>query len=198
MAYTLPDLPYAYDALEPWYDKETVTLHHDKHHNGYVTALNATLDKLAAARESGDMAAANALSKALAFNGSGHTLHSVFWTNMKPNGGGEPAGELMEQIVKDFGSFDGFKKQFLAATNTVMGSGWGILGWDKTLQKLFIVGSEIHMDLTLQGMVPLLVCDVWEHAYYLKYKNVRPDWTAAFMDHLVNWDDVAQRFAKAK
>ncbi len=198
MTYTLPDLPYAYDALEPYYDEETVTLHHDKHHNGYVVALNATLDKLATARATGEMAAANALSKALAFNGSGHKLHTIFWTNMKPDGGGNPSGELAEQIVRDFGTFDGFKAQFLATTNTVMGSGWGVLGWDRTLKQLFVVGSEIHMDWTLQGMVPLLVCDVWEHAYYLKYKNLRPDWTAAFMDHLVNWDDVAARFDGAR
>jgi superoxide dismutase, Fe-Mn family len=198
MAYTLPELPYAYDALEPWYDQETVTLHHDKHHNGYVVGLNATLDKLADARLSGDMAAANALSKALAFNGSGHILHTIFWTNMKPDGGGDPSGEIAAQITRDFGSIDGFKKHFIAATNSVMGSGWGILGWDKTLKQLFVVGSEIHMDLTVQGLIPLLVCDVWEHAYYLKYKNVRPDWTKAFMDHLVNWDDVEARFVEAR
>ena len=113
MAYTLPDLPYAYDALEPHYDKETVTLHHDKHHNGYVVALNNTLEKLAAARVSGEIASVNALSKALAFNGSGHTLHTIFWTNMKPDGGGKPSGELAKQISKDFGSFDDFRTHFL-------------------------------------------------------------------------------------
>jgi superoxide dismutase, Fe-Mn family len=197
MAYTLPELPYAYDALEPHYDKETVTLHHDKHHAGYVAGLNAALDKMDAARTSGDMAAIKALSKELAFHGSGHILHSMFWMNMRPNGGGEPSGKLGEQIVKDFGSYAAFKKQFIAATNSVEGSGWGILGWQKDLGRLIVVQAEIHQNLTVQGIVPILVCDVWEHAYYLKFQNRRPDWTTTFMDHLVNWDDVASRFAHA-
>ncbi len=198
MPYTLPELPYAYDALEPHYDKETVTLHHDKHHAGYVAGLNAALEKLEKAREAGDFAAAKALSKEVAFHGSGHMLHTIFWTNMKPNGGGEPTGALMDEIVASFGSFDAFKKQFLAATNAVEGSGWGILGWHKDLGKLLVLEAEIHQNLTVQGIIPILVCDVWEHAYYLKYQNVRPNWTATFMDHLVNWDDVAARFDAAK
>ena len=198
MAYTLPELPYEYDALEPHYDEETVTLHHDKHHAGYVNGLNAALDKLEAARAAGDFAAIKALSKEVAFHGSGHLLHSIFWTNMKPGGGGLPSGEVAVQIEKDFGSYDAFRKQFLAATNSVEGSGWGILGWHKDLEKLLVLQAEIHQNLTVQGITPILVCDVWEHAYYLKYQNKRPEWSAAFMEYLVNWDDVNTRFLAAK
>ncbi|MFH0882331.1 MAG: superoxide dismutase [bacterium] len=198
MAYTLPMLPYDYDALEPHYDKETVTLHHDKHHAGYVNGLNAALEKLDAARASGDFAAVKALSKEVAFHGSGHILHSIFWTNMKPGGGGTPKGEIASQIVNDFGSYEAFKKQFLAATNAVEGSGWGILGWHRELGKLLVVQAEIHQNLTVQGIHPVLVCDVWEHAYYLKYQNKRPEWTTTFLEHLVNWDDVNTRYLAAK
>lgn len=198
MAYTLPELPYEYDALEPHYDKETVTLHHDKHHAGYVAGLNAALEKLEKAREAGDFAAVKAISKDLAFHGSGHLLHSIFWTNMKPGGGGTPVGEVAQQIDKDFGSFDAFKAQFLAATNAVEGSGWGILGWNRDLGKLIVLEAEIHQNLTVQGVIPILVCDVWEHAYYLKYQNKRPEWTMSFMEHLVNWDDVNTRFLAAR
>lgn len=198
MAAELPVLPYAYDALEPWYDKETVTLHHDKHHAGYVAGLNAAMEKLVAARAEGNMAAVKALSKEIAFHGSGHLLHSIFWTNMKPGGGGEPAGALLDQITNDFGSFPAFKQQFLAASNTVEGSGWGILGWHPVLKSLIVVQAEIHQNLTIQGIVPLLVCDVWEHAYYLKYKNARPEWTKTFFEHLINWDNVASRLATAQ
>ena len=194
MPYSLPPLPYEYDALEPYYDKETVSLHHDKHHAGYVNGLNAALEKLDAARASGDFAAIKALSKELAFHGSGHVLHTLFWENMKPNGGGEPQGEIAIQIDNDFGSVDAFKKQFLAATNAVEGSGWGILGWNDELKKLLVIQCEIHQDLVVQGITPLLVCDVWEHAYYLKYQNRRPEWTTAFLDHLVNWENVNKRY----
>ncbi len=198
MTVSLPALPYAPEALEPFYDQETVVLHHDKHHAGYVNGFNAAMEKLAAARASGDMAAVKALAKEIAFHGSGHLLHSIFWTNMKPNGGGEPTRALLEQIRQDFGGLEAFKKQFLAASNAVEGSGWGILGWHPELGKLIIVQAEIHQNLTIQGLRPLLVCDVWEHAYYLKYKNARPEWTAAFLNHLVNWDNVSQRFREAK
>jgi len=198
MAYSLPPLPYEYDALEPYYDKETVTLHHDKHHAGYVKGLNTALEKLQAARESGDFAAIKALSKDVAFHGSGHVLHSIFWKNMKPNGGGKPMGEIAVQIDNDFGDVEAFKKQFLAATNAVEGSGWGILGWNTDLDCLMVIQAEIHQNLAVQGIIPLLVCDVWEHAYYLKYQNRRPEWTEAFLEHLVNWDDVNRRYLKAR
>lgn len=198
MAATLPELPYACDALEPYIDKETMTLHHDKHHAGYVAGLNAALDKLAAARESDDFAAVKALSKEVAFHGSGHFMHTIFWNNMKPNGGGEPTGDLLAQINKDFGSFGAFRKQFLAASNAVEGSGWGILGWHNGLGQLVVIQAELHQNLTVQGITPLLVVDVWEHAYYLKYQNRRPEYTTNFFDHLVNWDDVSERFNGAK
>jgi Fe-Mn family superoxide dismutase len=198
MPYSLPDLPYAYDALEPWYDEETVRLHHDKHHAGYVKGLNTALEKLDAARSSGDFSSAKPLAKELAFHGSGHVLHSIFWTNMTPDGGGEPDGALANQLQADFGSFDGFKEQFLAASNGVEGSGWGILGWHSMLEKLLVVQAEIHQNLTVQGITPLLVVDVWEHAYYLKYQNRRAEFTQAFFENLVNWADVASRLDAAR
>jgi len=196
--FELPPLPYAYDALEPHYDEATLRLHHDKHHAGYVTGLNAAVEQVGKMTASGDFAGAKAAAKAVAFHGSGHVLHSLFWTNMKPGGGGEPTGDLAKAIAGQFGSFDAFKKLFLATTNSVEGSGWGILARCPEMGMLAVLQAEKHENLAVWGLVPILVCDVWEHAYYLKYQNKRPDWTAAFMDHLVNWDDVAQRYAAAK
>ena len=195
MPHELPALPYDYDALEPHYDEQTVRLHHDIHHNGYVTGLNAAEQKVAAMLESGDFATAKAVCKELAFHGSGHILHAIFWTNMKPAGGGEPSGELAKAIRNQFGSYDAFKGLFLAATNAVEGSGWGILAYRNMDDALVVLQAEKHENLTQWGVTPILVLDVWEHAYYLKYQNKRPDWTAAFMEHLVNWDNVAERFA---
>jgi Fe-Mn family superoxide dismutase len=196
--FELPPLPYAYDALEPYYDEATLRLHHDKHHAGYVTGLNAAVEQVGKMTASGDFAGAKTAAKALAFHGSGHVLHSLFWTNMKPGGGGEPTGDLAKAIAGKLGSFDAFKKLFLATTNSVEGSGWGILARCPQTGMLAVLQAEKHENFAVWGLVPILVCDVWEHAYYLKYQNKRPDWTAAFMDHLVNWDDVAQRFAAAK
>ncbi|MEN6400776.1 MAG: superoxide dismutase [Armatimonadia bacterium] len=197
MAFELPELPYAYKALEPYLSEETLKFHHDKHHNTYVTALNEAEEKIAKAQEGGDFAAIRALSNAIAFNYSGHLLHSLFWTNMSPDGGGEPQGALAEQIKKDFKSFDIFKAQFLAATNAVQGSGWGILAWQPLGQKLVVLQTEKHQNEAQWGVTPILVLDVWEHAYYLQYQNRRPDFTKGFFD-VVNWDDVAQRLASAK
>ncbi len=198
MPYTLPELPYAYDALEPFLNAETMHLHHDKHHAAYVNALNEAEQKIQAAQQAGDFSALRALCDALAFNYSGHLLHSLFWTNMKPGGGGAPSGALAEQIAKDFGSFEVFKAQFLAATNLVQGSGWGILAWEPVAQKLVILQAEKHQNLAQWGVTPVLVLDVWEHAYYLQYQNRRPDFTAGFFAHAVNWEDVAQRLAAAR
>ncbi len=198
MAHELPPLPYAYDALEPYYDKETVTLHHDKHHAAYVAGLNTAEEKAAALTKSGDFAAARSVAGDLAFHGSGHILHSIFWANMKPGGGGDPTGELAEAITKQFGSVDAFKRIFLATTNAVQGSGWGILAYRKCDGALVVLGAEKHENMTQWGVTPILVLDVWEHAYYLKYQNRRPEWTKAFMDHLVNWDNVSQRYKEAK
>jgi Fe-Mn family superoxide dismutase len=198
MPHELPPLPYAYDALEPYYDAQTVKLHHDIHHAAYVKGLNAAEEKLAQMLASGDFAAVKSVCKELAFHGSGHILHSILWTNMKPGGGGEPGkGPLSRLIVKCFGSFEAFSKLFLAATNAVEGSGWGILAYRRDDDQLVVLQAEKHQDLTQWGVTPILVCDVWEHAYYLKYQNKRPDWTAAFLQHLVNWDDVEARLKAA-
>lgn len=198
--YTLPDLPYAYDALEPHIDKETMKLHHDLHHASYVAGLNAALEKLEAARANGDFAAVKHLSREVAFHGSGHSLHNIFWTNMGPNGGGEPTGDLADAISSNFGSYDAFKAHFIAAAGAVEGSGWAILGHhkhDDGSDHLIVVQAEKHQNLTVQGITPLLVLDVWEHAYYLRYQNRRPEYVKAFFN-VINWDDVASRYAAAK
>jgi len=197
MAYTLPPVPYAYDALEPYYDEQTVRLHHDKHHAGYVAGLNKAEEKLAAARASGDYALIKHWERELAFHGSGHILHTIFWANMTPGGGSQPSGDLATQMTKDFGSFDAFKAQFTAAAKAVEGSGWCVLGWAPALEKLVILQIEKHQDLTLWGVVPLLLVDVWEHAYYLKYQNRRAEWLSNWWN-IVNWADVARRFAEAR
>jgi len=198
MAHELPPLPYGYDALEPYYSAEILRLHHDKHHAAYVTGLNAAEEKVQAMLKSGDYANARAVAGDLAFHGSGHILHSIFWTNMKPGGGGSPSGDLADAINKHFGSFDAFKGLLLATSNAIQGSGWGILAHRAMDDALVVLGVEKHENLTQWGVQPILVLDVWEHAYYLQYQNRRPDWTKAFMDHLVNWDNVAQRLADAK
>ncbi len=194
----LPELPYAYDSLEPFLSAETLHLHHDKHHQAYVNTLNDAEEKVKAAQKSGDFAAIRGLCDARAFNYSGHLLHSLFWANMKPGGGGAPSGDLAAQIVKDFGSVDTCKAQFLAATNSVQGSGWGILAWEPQGQSLVILQAEKHQNLAMWGVTPVLVLDVWEHAYYLQYQNRRSDFTAGFFQHAVNWDDVAARLAAAR
>jgi Fe-Mn family superoxide dismutase len=197
MPHELPPLPYAYDALEPYYDEQTVRLHHDKHHAAYVAGLNKAEEQLAAARAAGDYALIKHWERELAFHGSGHLLHTLFWENMTPGGGGEPDGELAAQITQDFGSFEAFKAQFSAAANAVEGSGWGLLGWLPAFGKLVVLQVEKHQDLTLWGVVPLLIVDVWEHAYYLKYQNRRAEWVSNWWN-LVNWPDVARRFAAAR
>ena len=196
MPYQLPELPYAYDALEPHYDEATVRLHHDIHHKGYVDGLNNAEAKLAEAREKGDFGLVKHWERELAFHGSGHLLHTLFWTNMTPDGGGTPAGSLGERISQDFGSFEAFKKQFSAAAVAVEGSGWAVLVWNPEFKKLEILQAEKHQNLTQWGVVPLLTVDVWEHAYYLKYQNKRAAWVETWWN-LVNWADVSQRFDKA-
>ena len=197
MAHTLPELPYAYDALEPHIDEQTMKLHHDIHHNGYVTGLNNAEDKLAAARESGEFGLTKHWEREAAFHGAGHLLHTIFWTNMGPDAGGEPGGELSDAVNGDFGDFDKFKSHFSAAANQVEGSGWGILAYRPFDGKLVILQAEKHQNLTQWGVVPLLVLDVWEHAYYLKYQNKRPDYTTAFFN-VINWSNVEDRLKEAK
>ena len=197
MPHELPALPYAYNALEPHYDEQTVRLHHDMHHAAYVKGLNAAEEKLAGLLKSGDFAAIKPVCKELAFHGSGNILHTIFWTNMKAGGGGAPTGELAEAINRAFGGFEAFKALFLAAANAVEGSGWGILAFRQADDAVVVLQAEKHENLTQWGVTPILVMDVWEHAYYLKYQNKRPDWTKAFMENLVNWEDVAKRLAAA-
>ena len=196
MTYTLPALPYDYAALEPHLSGEIIELHHDKHHAGYVAGCNETLAKLAEARTQDDFGTIVGLEKALAFNLSGHVLHSIYWQNLSPDGGGKPEGELAAAISEHFGTFDGFKNQLTKATTTVQGSGWGALAWDPLGQRLYIEQVYDHQGNLGQGALPLLVIDAWEHAYYLQYKNLKVDYVDAVWE-LVNWPDVSARFASA-
>ncbi len=195
--YELPDLPYDYSALEPVLSGEIVELHHDKHHAAYVKGANDTTEKLAAAREAGDLGSIVGLEKTLAFNVSGHVLHSIYWTNLAPDGGGEPDGELAGAIDDSFGSFAAFRAQLTAATATVQGSGWGVLAWEPVARKLVVSQVYDHHANVAIGSVPLLAFDAWEHAYYLQYKNVRPDYVQQLWN-IVNWADVQERLAAAR
>lgn len=172
-------------------------LHHDKHHAAYVTGANQALEQLEAARDKGDLAAINLYEKNLAFNLGGHVNHSAFWTNMSPDGGGEPTGDLAAQINKDFGSFDKFKAQFTAVAAGVQGSGWAILAWDSIGQRLVIVQLYDQQGNIPMGLTPIVLLDVWEHAYYLDYLNVRADYIKAWWN-IVNWADAAARLDRAK
>jgi Fe-Mn family superoxide dismutase len=194
--YELPPLPYDYDALEPHIDARIMELHHDKHHQGYVDGANAALDRLSEMRESGDFGAIKSVKRDLSFNLSGHVNHSVFWENMSPDGGGEPSGELADAIASDFGSYDAMKADFAAAAGGVEGSGWGMLVHDSVADRLLVIQAENHNNRAVQGSTPLLVCDVWEHAYYLQYENDRGAYVDAFWN-VVDWDDVAERYAAA-
>ncbi len=195
--YTLPELPYDYAALEPHISGTIMELHHDKHHANYVGGANTALEKLEAARESGDFAAINLYEKNLAFNLGGHTNHTIFWQNMTPDGQGRPEGELAAAIDESFGSVEKFQGQFAAAALGLQGSGWGILAWDA------LAGRLVTFQLTDQqgnipvATVPLLMLDMWEHACYLDYQNVKADYVKAWWN-IVNWDDVAARFERAR
>jgi len=195
--YTLPDLPYDYAALEPHYSGKILELHHDKHHAAYVTGANDTLDKLAEARSGGNFGTIVGLEKTLAFNVSGHVLHSIFWQNLSPDGGGQPEGELAAAIEESFGGFDAFKAQLTSASSTVQGSGWGVLSWDPLGQRLLVQQVYDHQSNSAQNSRHLLVFDAWEHAWYLQYLNVKADFFAALWN-IVNWPDVAARFAAAR
>jgi superoxide dismutase, Fe-Mn family len=195
--YTLPDLPYDYAALEPHYSGQILELHHDKHHAAYVAGANTTLEKLAEARAKEEYGAIVGLEKTLAFNVSGHVLHSIFWKNLSPDGGDEPTGELASAIDEHFGSFAGFRAQLTQATTTIQGSGWGVLAWEPLGRRLLVEQVYDHQGNVGNGSVPLLVFDAWEHAFYLQYKNVKADFVAALWK-IVAWDDVAARFAQAR
>jgi Fe-Mn family superoxide dismutase len=195
--YTLPDLPYDYGALEPHYSAQILELHHDKHHAAYVKGANSALEKLGQARETGSFDTINQLQKNLAFNLSGHVLHSLFWQNMTPHGGDKPEGDLAATIDESFGSFEGFRSQMSEAALNVQGSGWGALTWEPLGQRLIVEQVYDHQSNVGQGAPPLLVLDMWEHAYYLQFKNVKADWVDAFWN-IVNWPDVATRFTNAR
>lgn len=196
--HTLPDLPYDYGALEPTISAEIMTLHHSKHHATYVNNLNVAEEKLAAAVAASNASAVIGLAGALRFNGGGHINHSIFWTNLCPGGSGEPEGELKAAIDRDFGSFEAMKTSLSGATVGVQGSGWGWLGYDRAAGRLKIAtcANQDPLEATM-GLVPLFGIDVWEHAYYLQYKNVRPDYVKAIYG-VANWNDVARRLADAK
>ncbi|MFB0557676.1 MAG: superoxide dismutase [Candidatus Bathyarchaeia archaeon] len=197
--YTLPDLPYEYDALEPHIDKQTVTLHHDKHQQGYVNGLNSTLKKLAEAREKGDYSAIKALKRDLAFHGSGAMLHALYWEGLCTSSKSkEPtSGAFFDQVKKDFSSLEAMKAEMSAAAKAVEGSGWAVLAWEPVGKQLMIFQAENHQKLTIWGVEPLFVIDVWEHAYYLKYQNRRADYVDNIWN-ILNWAKVAEKFAKAK
>ena len=195
--YELPDLPYDYDALEPHISGEIMQLHHDKHHATYVAGANTALEKLEKAREEGaDANEIRALSKNLTFNLGGHTNHSIFWKNLSPNGGGEPTGELTEAINRDFGSFEKFKDHFSAAATGLQGSGWAVLGYDHIAGRLIIEQLTDQQGNVSVDFTPVLMLDMWEHAFYLQYKNVKADYVAAVWN-VFNWDEVAARYAAA-
>jgi superoxide dismutase, Fe-Mn family len=195
--YTLPELPYDYGALEPHLSGRILELHHGKHHAAYVKGANTVLEKLAQARSSGDFGSINQLEKNLAFHLSGHILHSIFWKNMSPTGGGKPSGDLADAIDEHLGSFDAFTSQLTEAANNVQGSGWGALSWEPVGQRLIVEQVYDHQGNVGQGGPPLLVLDMWEHAYYLQYENRKDEWVDAFWN-LVEWDDVATRFDAAR
>ncbi|MDO5729225.1 MAG: superoxide dismutase [Actinomycetaceae bacterium] len=195
--YTLPDLDYDYAALEPHISAQIMELHHSKHHNTYVQGANAALEKLEEAREKDDNAAINLYMKNLAFNLGGHSNHSVFWKNMTPEGQGRPEGELASAIDEYFGSFEKFQAQFTAVATGIQGSGWGILAYDTIGQRLTLFQLYDQQGNVPVGVVPLLMLDMWEHAFYLDYKNVKGDYVKAWWN-VVNWDDVAKRFETAR
>jgi len=195
--YTLPDLAYDYSALEPSISGRIMELHHSKHHQTYVTGANTALAQLAEARETDNLANVNKLEKDLAFNLGGHVNHSIFWTNMSPNGGDKPTGELASALDDAFGSFDSFQKHFTATAMGVQGSGWSVLAWDVIGQRISVFQLFDQQGNVPLGLVPLLMLDVWEHAYYLDYQNVRADYVKAFWN-IVDWSNVQARFTTAR
>ncbi|MEU4744340.1 superoxide dismutase [Actinosynnema sp. NPDC023658] len=195
--YVLPDLPYDYAALEPAITGEILELHHGKHHAAYVKGANDSLERLAEIREKEDFSGIVGLEKTFAFNLSGHVLHTMFWDNLSPDGGDRPDGELAAAIDEHFGSFDAFAKQLSAATALVQGSGWGVLAWEPLSGRLVVEQVYDHHGNVGLNTTPVLVFDAWEHAYYLQYRNVRPDYVQKLWT-LVNWADVTRRFDAAR
>jgi len=194
--YKLPPLGYAYDALAPAYSAELLELHHASHHQAYVDGLNKALEALAESRHEGDFARINGFEKDLAFHYSGHVLHSLFWRNLAPNEGAPPSGHLESRIRAAFGSTDSFRRQFGAAGAALQGSGWVALAWETMRGTLIIEQIHDHQDRSAFGTVPLLVMDMWEHAYYLQYRNKKEQWIVNFWE-MINWADVARRLDNA-
>ena len=192
MTHELAPLPYEYNALEPYIDEQTMRLHHDKHHLAYVNGLNNAEAKLAEARQKNDYALVKHWEREAAFHGAGHFLHTIFWENMGPGCGGKPDGALLSALSGRFGSFENFMAHFKAAGTAVEGSGWVLLVRNNMTKALDILTAEKHQNLTQWVVTPLLVCDVWEHAYYLKYQNNRAAYLDAFTN-VINWQDVTRR-----
>lgn len=193
--YTLPELPYGYKDLEPHISEEQLRIHHDKHHAGYVKGANAAFEKLDEARKNGSEIDIKAILKELSFHLGGNTLHTVFWNSMSPQGGGEPSGKLAEAINRDFGSFENFKNEFAKAAASVEGSGWAALAYCEKINKLAIMQIEKH-NVNVYPMWYILMCvDVWEHAYYLDYKNERGQFIEAFWK-IVNWENAGDRYGR--
>lgn len=195
--YTLPDLPYDYGALQPHIAGEIMELHHSKHHAAYVKGANTALEQMAEARASEQLGSVNLLQKNLAFNLGGHVNHSVFWPNMSPDGGDKPDGELAAAIDDQFGSFDAFRAHFTANALGIQGSGWSVLAWDSLGRRLVLEQLYDHQGNLAAGTIPLLLLDMWEHAFYLQYRNVKADYVEAWWN-VANWADVARRFEQAR
>ncbi len=193
--YQLPDLPYDFNALEPVISAEIMELHYSKHHKTYVTKLNEALEKYHEAESKNDVSNMIALQNAIKFNGGGHINHSIFWTILCPKSQakGAPSGKLSDAIKKDFGSFEEFKKKFNDKTVAIQGSGWGWLGYNKNMKELQIATCANQDPLSTTGLIPLFGIDVWEHAYYLQYKNVRPDYVNAIWE-IFNWEEIEKKF----
>jgi Fe-Mn family superoxide dismutase len=195
-AYTLPDLPYDYGALAPHISGEIMELHHSKHHATYVKGVNTVLDQLAEARDNNSFGSIGGLERTLAFHLGGHINHSIFWPNLSPDGGDKPDGALGAAIDEYFGSFDKFRAQFEANANGILGSGWSILAYDTLGARLNIVQLYDQQGNVPVGQIPILMLDMWEHAFYLQYRNVKADYVTAWWN-VVNWADAQQRFAAA-
>ena len=203
--YTLPEMPYAYDALEPHIDAQTMEIHHSKHHQKYTDGMNGALEKLSPELQGKDIEeilsninqVPDDVKGAINFNGGGYDNHKLFWNSMKQNGGGEPTGAVADAINDSFGSFAEFKELFSSKTAPIQGSGWGWLVYNPNSGKVEYKAMSNQTSPRTEGLVPLLGLDVWEHAYYLKYQNKRPDYIAAWWN-VINWDEVNDRFSKAK